>query len=241
MGRKEWLTACRRTWGLIGLFVLLIAASVHAGPLETCSEQAAIAEAAVGIPNGLLLAIGKRETGRLDPRTGASLPWPWSVNREGESHVFDTREEAVAYVADARRAGYQSIDVGCFQINLKHHPTAFASLDEAFDPIANAAYAARFLRALHDRDGSWEAAVADYHSATVWLGAPYRDAVLAIWHGLAPRAGAVAFPAMKPTRIVMGIRIYELTAGPGTGTMPATRAGKGLPRVYTPATALAAR
>jgi hypothetical protein len=240
-GRNDQRTGFRPTWGLVGLLVLLIAASARAGPPDTCSEQAAIAEGAAGIPDGLLLAIGKRETGRFDPRTGVSLPWPWSVNREGESHVFDTREEAIAYVADARRAGYQSIDVGCFQINLKHHPAAFASLDEAFDPVANAAYAARFLRALQDRDGSWEAAVADYHSATVWLGAPYRDAVLAIWHGLAPHAETVAFPAMKPTRIVMGIRIYELTTGPNPGMMPVTRAGRGLPRVYTPETAMAAR
>jgi hypothetical protein len=260
--REDRLTAYRPTWGLVGLLVLLMAAGARAGPLDTCSEQAAIAEGAAGIPNGLLLAIGKRETGRYDPRTGTSIPWPWSVNREGESHVFDTREEAVAYVADAQRAGYQSIDVGCFQINLKHHPTAFASLDEAFDPAANAAYAARFLRTLYERDGSWEAAVADYHSATVWLGAPYRDAVLAIWHGLALPAASVAFPAMRPTRIVMGIRIYELAAQPDTGQARATRAGEGslqahgvgkivpmaglqpvngLPTVYRSDTALAAR
>jgi hypothetical protein len=69
--------------------------------------------------------------------------------------------------------------------------------------------------------------VADYHSATVWLGAPYRDAVLAIWHGLAPSAEPVAFPAMRPTRILMGIRIYEPDIRPGSAGVPTVRLGEG--------------
>ena len=35
------------------------------------------------------------------------------------------------------------------QINLFHHPDAFASLDAAFDPMDNIAYGADFLRRLH--------------------------------------------------------------------------------------------
>ena len=30
------------------------------------------------------------------------------------------------------------IDVGCFQVDLFYHPYAFTSLEEAFDPDANA-------------------------------------------------------------------------------------------------------
>ena len=44
--------------------------------------------------------------------------------------------------------GVRSIDIGCMQVNLMHHPNAFATLDAAFDPLANALYAARFLTEL---------------------------------------------------------------------------------------------
>ena len=33
--------------------------------------------------------------------------------------------------------GVSSVDAGCTQINLRHHPAAFAYLKEAFDPVAN--------------------------------------------------------------------------------------------------------
>jgi hypothetical protein len=181
-----------------------------AGPGETCRQQAAAAERSAGVPAGLLLAVGKRESGRSDAQTGETLPWPWAVNREGEGHIFASLAEAVAYVAAAQRDGSRSIDVGCFQINLKNHPDAFMSLEDAFDPAINAAYAARFLSDLESRTGSWEAAVANYHSATPWFGEPYRDAVLAIWHGLAPPTGI--FANQNPVRSFMGIRVW----GPST-------------------------
>ena len=77
--------------------------------------------------------------------------------------------------------GVRSIDVGCLQVNLMHHPHAFASLKQAFDPKANVDYAARFLRDLFDQTGSWPQAAARYHSATPALGAAYRRKVLAAW------------------------------------------------------------
>ena len=41
--------------------------------------------------------------------------------------------------------GVRAIDVGCFQVDLFYHPCAFANLDDAFDPDANAFVAARIL------------------------------------------------------------------------------------------------
>ena len=227
-----------------------------AGAGEACREQAALAEQAAGIPPGLLLAIGKRESGRADVQSGGVLPWPWSVNREGEDHVFESPAEAIAYVAAAQGAGSRSIDVGCFQINLKYHPSAFASLEEAFDPAANAAYAARFLAELHARAGSWATAVAWYHSATPWEGEPYRDAVLATWRGLADIAAPVGIAALPgPLHLLMGIRIWEPTPLAAVARAPDSAPAKvtrmtampvvfphpvhGLPVVITPATASA--
>jgi hypothetical protein len=98
--------------------------------------------------------------------------------------VFASATEARSVVGFLREHGIASIDVGCFQVNLHHHPAAFASVEEGFDPDANADYAARFLRRLFERSGSWEAAIGDYHSAEPGLGEGYRAKVLRAWHGL---------------------------------------------------------
>jgi hypothetical protein len=74
----------------------------------------------------------------------------------------------------------RSIDVGCMQVNLLHHPNAFASLEQAFDPVGNAIYAAHFLRQLFDQTGSWPKATAAYHSATPKLGSAYQLKVASV-------------------------------------------------------------
>jgi hypothetical protein len=62
-----------------------------------------------------------------------------------------------------------------------HHPNAFPTLELAFDPQANAAYAARFLKELFAQTGDWNKATGMYHSATPELGAEYQRQVLAVW------------------------------------------------------------
>ena len=80
-----------------------------------------------------------------------------------------------------RSKGVRNIDVGCMQVNLHYHPTAFASLEEAFDPTANVAYAANFLAALHDETRSWTRSVARYHSSTPARGSAYFHRVSKLW------------------------------------------------------------
>jgi hypothetical protein len=164
----------------------------------SCAAAGAAAERAWNLPAGLLGAIGRVEAGRFDPSSGTVRTWPWTINAQGQGHYFITRQDAIAAVRELRMAGVDSIDVGCFQINLVFHPGAFASLDEAFDPTANADAAARFLAELYQRSGSWETAVAWYHSATPGLGEPYRDRVLADWRGGGMRILPVAFAAPRP-------------------------------------------
>jgi hypothetical protein len=146
-----------------------------------CRPAIAAAEARLGIQPGLLQAIGIVESGRRDPTTGIRQPWPWTINAEGEPHIFDTKEQAVAWVRQAQARGMRSIDVGCTQVNLKHHPDAFVSLEQAFDPAANADYAARFLKELHDTaaGGDWMTAAGYYHSQTPEQANPYRQMVQA--------------------------------------------------------------
>ncbi len=143
-----------------------------------CLEAARTAERDKALPSALLAAIGRVESGRLDTRSGQVVPWPWAVNAAGVGHAFATAQQAIAYVTLLQAAGVRSIDVGCFQVNLLYHPGAFASLEQAFDPAANASYAASFLNRLHARSGSWQQAVSDYHSMTPFAGASYRRRVL---------------------------------------------------------------
>ena len=107
-----------------------------------------------------------------------TVPWPWAIDADGEPRLTASKEEAVSRTRALQRSGVRNIDVGCFQINLQNHPSAFADLEQAFDPVANAQYAARFLTSLRTRLGGWEAAVAAYHSSYPERGIPYRQAVL---------------------------------------------------------------
>ena len=154
-------------------------AIVSGTPGQQCRQAIRAAEMAAGIPSQLMAAIGRVESGRRDAQ-GQVDPWPWSINVEGVDHVYETRAEAIAAVRGFQAAGKKSIDVGCMQVNLMFHPTAFASIEQAFEPAANAAYAARYLKELFAQTGSWEKATAYYHSATPELGTPYQQKVAAL-------------------------------------------------------------
>lgn len=149
-------------------------------PGQQCRAAIRAAERAAGVPEQLMAAIGRVESGRRNP-DGSVDPWPWSINAEGTDHVFASKAEAVAAVKALQARGMRSIDVGCMQVNLMHHPAAFSSLEEAFDPVANARYAARFLVQLRDQTGAWPKATAWYHSATPEIGEPYQRRVMAVW------------------------------------------------------------
>lgn len=138
-----------------------------------CERAAARASAASGVPLSVLRAIALTETGRT--RQGSFRPWPWTVNMEGRGVWFDTLEDARDYVARHHARGARSYDVGCFQINYRWHGQHFATLDQMFDPDANAAYAARFLLELYQELGDWSRAAGAYHSRTPYFAGKYRE------------------------------------------------------------------
>jgi hypothetical protein len=146
-----------------------------------CLAGIAAAEKQVTLPRKLLLTIGIVESGRADPATHRVAPWPWTVNAGGTGLMFPSKSDAIKAVQDLQAEGVRSIDVGCMQINLLHHPDAFASLDEAFDPQANTLYGARFLGALYSQTGNWPLAAAAYHSRTDTIGVPYETRIMAMW------------------------------------------------------------
>lgn len=148
--------------------------------VNNCSAHVEQHEKHHGIPAGLLHAISKVESGRKDD-TGRVVAWPWTVNAEGNGYYFPTKEAAIAAVRKMQLNGVSSIDVGCMQVNLYHHPHAFRTLDDAFDPAKNVAYAARFLKGLKNEHASWSRAVAHYHSANPIHHVPYRKNVMGVW------------------------------------------------------------
>jgi Transglycosylase SLT domain len=177
---------------LASLLLLLFAlkalpATAQAMPAEPpesgqlCRAAAAVAEREAGLPPALLTAIARVESGRRDPATGQVQPWPWTINAEGRGSLFPSKAAAIAAVRQLQAQGVRSIDIGCMQVNLQHHPNAFPSLEAAFDPLTNARYAARFLGELQATRNDWMTAAGHYHSQTPERAEHYRGLVAAAW------------------------------------------------------------
>jgi soluble lytic murein transglycosylase-like protein len=222
--------------GMFAVLAMLAAAPAlaQADDAGSCAAAAAAAESQGGVPRGLLLSIGMVESGRADPLSGRVAPWPWTVNADGAGRYFSSESDAAAFVRLAESSGARDVDVGCFQVSLQSHPDAFASVDEAFDPQKNATYAVAFLNQLKGFAGSWESAVADYHSATPALGLPYEQRVMAVWKGAPLGLGPAPLLAVAdPSVILMSpaarkVKVYTMNDPPGAGL------GRGLPRVISP-------
>jgi hypothetical protein len=167
-------------WAGAGL--LLITAFAPLAPVAAKDEADAClglirnAEKNQAIPEGLLKAIGFTESGRVTA-DGRRVPWPWTVNADGQGYYFETKKDAIAFVQDLQARGVSVIDVGCMQVDLYYHPNAFASLEAAFDPATNVAYAAKFLNELKAETGDWGVATQYYHSRNASLGQAYAGRV----------------------------------------------------------------
>ena len=200
---------------------------VVADPWGACAGAAAAAEAEAGLPAGLLLAIGKVESGRVDPATGRLAPWPFAVNVAGRGLLAPDRDAAIAEVRAARAGGQASVDVGCFQVSLLHHPRAFDSVEAGFDPLRNARYAAGFLASLRPGAASWEEAAGRYHSMTPGLAGPYAAQVMAAWSGLGAGTVRPDGRALQAAEVRFGMRVYV----PGGGQAAALAVAAGVPMV----------
>lgn len=170
------------------LFSLLTAGAAHAAASEPvldvarlCSQNFARVERELGIPKQLVQAISMSESGRWSDEAKAVVPWPWTINAAGQGYYFDTMHEAVTFARRLQLKGVESMDVGCMQVNLKHHPDAFTSLTDAFNPTSNVAYGAKFLRSNYDDLGTWPQAIAAYHSRTSMKGRQYYGLVRKNW------------------------------------------------------------
>lgn len=171
IGAAGKATASCRFAAAAFLALLLCAHAASAATSAQCESAALSAARLTGVPVEVLTALALTESGRA--RSGRLRPWPWTVNMAGDGQWFDSRDSAIAHVRTALGSGKRNVDIGCFQINHRWHANAFDSLDQMFDPQANALYAARFLNRLKAEFGSWEQAAGAYHSRTPELAARY--------------------------------------------------------------------
>jgi len=204
--------------------LLTVPARGQPAPAQLCQPAIAQAETEAAIPAGLLLAIGRVESGRRDPDGGGFVPWPWTINAEGRGQFFPNQAAAIAAVRALQAQGVRLIDVGCMQVNLHFHPNAFASLEDAFNPLTNARYAARFLRELQAREPEWITAAGHYHSRTPTLAQAYRARVEAAWPAARARMAQVRVPAGVPPVVALSNRLERAQVIPLAGARP----GRGL-------------
>ncbi|MGP9813363.1 transglycosylase SLT domain-containing protein [Rhodopseudomonas sp. NSM] len=123
-----------------------------------CERQMALASVRHGVPLGVLYSVGLTETG------AKNVLRPYALNVDGRTVVAGSLSEAMAEFTAARRSGARLVDLGCMQINHYYHGGKFAEVESMFDPARNVDYAARFLRELRAREGSWTMAVARYNA-----------------------------------------------------------------------------
>ena len=164
---------------------------------EICAEAVSIAEREGRLPLRLLRAVSLAESGRWDEAKRASFAWPWTVTSGGPGQYFPDKASAIAAVKQMQAQGVRNIDVGCMQVNLMHHGRAFATLEEAFDPVHNALYAGAFLKELRIERRSWSGAVAYYHSAEPTRGNAYSEKVFALWQNENQREFKAALAARQ--------------------------------------------
>ncbi len=136
----------------------LFSAPLGARAEPTCEGAMIQAAKANEIPLNILYAVGLTESGRN------GVLQPFGMNVDGKPEHSNSLGEAVKKFHAERARGAKFIDIGCMQVNHRWHGGRFISLASMFDPVENVNYAARFLRDLRNREGSWTMAVARYNA-----------------------------------------------------------------------------
>jgi hypothetical protein len=149
----------RRTLLLaVATWALFCEAPADAGETLVCEREMTRAARQYDIPLNVLFAVGLTETG------ARGVLSPYDINVNARSMHSENLEEALLRVAEQQARGASLIDIGCMQINYHWHGKNFTSLRAMFDPGLNVSYAAKLLKDLKQREGSWTLAVARYNA-----------------------------------------------------------------------------
>jgi len=125
---------------------------------DLCEREMTQAAKKYDIPLGILFAVGLTETG-IGGRLHA-----YALNLQGDTVYSLDKQQAMQRFQTAKASGMKLIDVGCMQLNWFYHGDRFSSVEEMFDPHKNVDYAAQFLKALKQSEGSWTLAIGRYNA-----------------------------------------------------------------------------
>ena len=178
--RAKWFASFILLFLVISAIYSKSNASTDATAESSCEVVTSEAEEAFSLPEGILTAIARVESGRK-MQDGVYRAWPWTINDNGKGLFFDTRQSAIDYINKQKELNNLAIDIGCMQISVKWHAHAFSSHASMLDPYTNIAYAAIFLEELYQNHGEWDLAIKHYHSAETQKNVPYLQKVNAVW------------------------------------------------------------
>jgi soluble lytic murein transglycosylase-like protein len=169
---------------LILLVMVSLGQATEKSAQYMCRSSIIRAEHHFKIPASLLAAVSLIESGKVVKGQKDVVAWPWALNVEGVPKFYPTKTEATLALQQYLDAGITNIDVGCMQLNYRHHGKAFKSPAYMLDPKRNVDYGAQFLLQLHKRYKSWTKAIGHYHSATLKHQVPYRKKVYDKWQAV---------------------------------------------------------
>ncbi len=119
------------------------------------------------IPNNYLYYIAVVESGKWDSKIQKKAPWPWSLNVNGKTLFFKNKQDMLKKIKENINDGNVNMDIGCNQINYKHHRNNFQSIEQMINPFYNVEYSASYLHKNYKRTQNWSEAVAHYHSKNI--------------------------------------------------------------------------
>lgn len=130
----------------------------------------------VGVPVSILWNMALQESRRqID---GEWTPWPWTVNHAGDSHYFESKEEAVNFVQRKLTGGAKpiSIDMGLLQGNYHYNKKYIDEIGivRFFEPKENITFAAKKLRSCKDRGNTFTTCIGLYYNSDPEKSAVYK-------------------------------------------------------------------
>ena len=116
------------------------------------------------VPLDVIFALAITET-NIPLDSGKSLPWPYTININGESEYFNTSPEMIERAYELKQQGKIHFDCGLFQVNWKWNGRHRASsIEEACKPNSNGRIAADILKEYFSKNGSWVESAGKYHN-----------------------------------------------------------------------------
>lgn len=116
-----------------------------------------------GIDPYLLYAVALTESARAFNDIVA--PWPWALNRNGETIYPDGHKDAAAHIRSLLASGHQSIDIGLMQVDLRWHGHRVQRAEDLLDPVTNLHVGADILaESIASAPGDLILGVGRYHS-----------------------------------------------------------------------------